>query len=244
MRKSQILFLQILSAAFLLNATPTFAQVEGDEENSFEEGILFKIHNVVPVKNSSGLIASCDFSATFYNRTQKTISDTQLTLMWEDEAIDDVINMEKREEKENLRTRKTNVSRYSTSSFTSSSLSMPLRLPTIKPGQQVTLKSKINTDRCFLLLNNVEVKVNKCRLKEAGTDKKKATINSNSSACTGMFLFVSDKNPEYYSEFKEISVNAENIKEKDDFTKQREELENLYSITANSLNSLADSLKD
>ena len=119
--------------------------------------------------------------------------------MWEDEAIDDVINMEKREEKENLRSRKTNVARYSTSDYTSPSLSMPLRLPTIKPGQQVTLKSKINTDRCFLLLNNVEVKVNKCRLKEAGTDNKKATINSNATSGTGMFLFVSDKNPEYYT---------------------------------------------
>lgn len=238
MNKSRLLFLQILSLAFTCGASVVVA---ADEADPLANGILFKIHDVVPVKSSSGLITSCDFGATFYNRTPNAISDAQINLMWEDDVIGDTIELEKREAKENLRTKRTTVSRYNTSSYNTVGVSMPLRLPPLKSNQQVTLKSKINTDRCFLLMNEVDVKVVSCRV-ISPSDKK--TNNINTKACDNLFRFVSDKNPEYYTEFKEVSLEEENLREKDAFEKQRDELNSIYSDAAGTLNSLASSLRD
>lgn len=238
MNKSRLLFLQILCLALTCGAGVAAA---ADEVDPLANGILFKIHDVVPVKSSSGLITSCDFGATFYNRTPNAISDAQINLMWEDDVIGDTIELEKREAKENLRTKRTTVSRYNTSSYNTVGVSMPLRLPPLKSNQQVTLKSKINTDRCFLLMNEVDVKVVSCRV-ISPSDKK--TNNTNTKACDNLFRFVSDKNPEYYTEFKEVSLEEENLREKDAFEKQRDELNSIYSDAAGTLNSLASSLRD
>ncbi len=239
MKKSRLLFFKVLSLGLILGSGVARAE---NELNPLANGILFKIHDVVPVKNSSGLITSCDFGATFYNRTADAISDAQINLTWEDEVIDDAINYERREAKEALRSKRTNVSRYNTSTYNTVGVSMPLRLPPLKSNQQVTLKSKINTDRCFLLMNDVDVKVVSCRI--ISSSDKKGVNSSNSKACEDLFRFVSDKNPEYYSEFKEISLEEENMREKNAFEKQKEELNAIYGDVANTLNTLASSLRD
>ena len=48
------------------------------------DAILFKIHDVVPVKNADGNVVSCDVGATFYNRTEKEINNASLNLIWAD----------------------------------------------------------------------------------------------------------------------------------------------------------------
>ncbi len=239
MNKSKLLFLQILGIALTCGAGAASA---ADEVNPLANGILFKIHDVVPVKSSSGLVTGCDFGATFYNRTPNAISDAQINLMWEDEVISDTIDLEKREAKEALRSKRSNTARYNTSTYNTVGVSMPLRLPPLKSNQQVTLKSKINTDRCFLLMNEVDVKVVSCRIIDAKS--KTGSVGNNAKACDDLFRFVSDKNPEYYTEFKEVSLEEENLREKDAFEKQKDELSSIYSDAANTLNSLASSLRD
>ena len=84
--------------------------------------------------------------------------------------------------------------------YNTKDITLDLKLPPIKSHQQVFLKAKVVTDRCFLLLNDVNVNVKKCGT--ASSDENLSKIG-----CENLFRFISPKSEEYYSEFKEISPN-------------------------------------
>ncbi len=191
-----------------------------------EDAILFKIHDVVPIKNADGMVTACDLGATFFNRSDKEISNSSVVLRWDDEVVAETIDQEQRNEREAKRLKRTNsVSRYKTSNLSSKDLTLNLKLPTLKPRQQFSLKSKITTDRCFLLLNNVEVNVRSCQL---GGGKDKDSLKSGRNGCQGMFKFVSIKDPEYYSEFKEVSLDDQKTLDAREAEQQRQGLVSSY----------------
>ena len=78
------------------------------------DGVLFKIHDIVPVKNADGVVSSCELGATFYNRTDKEISNAALNLIWTDEVIVDAINQEDRNMREAKKQNRQNLPRYNT----------------------------------------------------------------------------------------------------------------------------------
>lgn len=199
------------------------------------DAILFKIHDVVPVKNADGNVISCDVGATFYNRTDKEINNASLNLIWADEVVADAINQEERNAREAKRLNRRNVARYNTATYNSRNVTMSLRLPSMKPLQQVTLKSKVVTDRCFLLLNDMEVEVTDC-----GTATEGKTVSGrNNNNCSNLFRFISPKNAEYYSEFKPISIDEQKAQEQDASDKQKQEVNTLYKETIDSLAALS-----
>ena len=206
-----------------------------------EDAVLFKIHDIVPVKNADGLVTSCDLGATFYNRSDKEVSNSSLRLVWQDEVVAETIDQEQRNDRESRRLKRTNVARYKTSDFNTKDISLSLKLPPLKPHQQISLKSKINTDRCFLLLNEMEINVSSCTINGAST---KSGQNNSSKECSDLFQFVSVKNPEYYSEFKNISVEDQLTQEQALNESRKQELLNLYNDSMNSINQLTSNLED
>lgn len=109
-----------------------------------------------------------------------------------------------------------------------------MRLPTLKPYQQITLKSKVVTDRCFLLLNDMELNVTKC-----GTSDE-----ANAKSCANLFRFVGPKSAEYYSEFQKVSVDQQVALHNDKTDKQKQEVNSLYKETINEINALSKQIKD
>ncbi|MBS4773035.1 MAG: hypothetical protein KHX55_02020 [Proteobacteria bacterium] len=191
-----------------------------------EDTVLFKIHDIVPVKNADGNVVACDIGATFYNRTANEIKNASLNLVWTDEVIGEAITQEERSAKEAQRANRRNVPRYNTASYSSKSIVLKLRLPPLKSYQQVTLKSKVNTDRCFLLLNDMEVDVLNCG-NSSGDKKSKLPVAAQSS-CEGLFTYVSPASPEYYNDFQAISV-AEQIAQEDTLLQTKKDaLTNAY----------------
>ncbi len=177
-----------------------------NKDNEADKGfVLFKIHDIVPEKNVNGKVLYCNVGATFFNRTKEDISNAALTLSWSDDVIGDAIDQEERDDKEMRRTDpKAPRSRYSTAGFTGKLVNTSLKLPPLKAGQQVSLKTKVDTDRCFLLLNDMDVTVNNC-----GTAGMNERRSRNSSGCDNLFSYVSPKMPEYYTEFKETSYDEQ-----------------------------------
>ena len=202
------------------------------------DGVLFKIHDVVPVKNADGIVASCEVGATFYNRTDKEISNAALNLVWTDEVIVDAINQEDRNMREARKQNRQNLPRYNTATYSSSNVTLDLRLPMMKPHQQITLKSKIATDRCFLLLNDMEIKVTNCGT--AGDDKN--IYGRGTADCSNLFRYISPKNPEYYSEFKEVSSEEIAAQEQSESDRKKQEINTLYKETVNSITALSERL--
>lgn len=201
------------------------------------DAILFKIHDVVPVKNADGNVVSCDVGATFYNRTEKEINNASLNLIWADEVVADAINQEERNAREAKRQNR-RVARYNTATYNSRNVTMSLRLPSLKPLQQVTLKSKIATDRCYLLLNDMDIEVTNCGIaSEAKTPSNRANNN-----CSNLFRYIGPKNAEYYSEFKEISLDEQDKQEQSESDKKKQEINNLYKETVGSITALSKKL--
>ena len=55
-------------------------------QQSAQENILFKIHDVQPVKNADGAVVACDFDTTLYNRSNSALRAAVLNLTWTDET--------------------------------------------------------------------------------------------------------------------------------------------------------------
>lgn len=199
--------------------------------NAADDAVLFKIHDIVPVKNADGVVTSCDLGATFYNRTANNISDISLTFVWLDEVIADEIVQEERVEKENKRANRRSSSRFSTASYNEKDVIFNLKLPPLKSYQQITLKSKVNTDRCFLLLNDMEINVNSCRIGDGKSD------------CKGLFNFISVKNPEYYTDFQIISPEEQKAKETSMQDQQKQELNATYDQALEAIREIGSSIQ-
>ena len=202
------------------------------------DAVLFKIHDIVPVKNADGNVVSCDVGATFYNRTANEVTNASLNLIWADEVVADAINQEERNAKEAQRLNRRNVARYNTATYNDRNVTMSLRLPPLKPYQQVTLKSKVVTDRCFLLLNDMEIEVTNCGT-SADTGKSGVSSRAAAAACSNLFRFVGPKSPEYYSEFRPVSAEEQNAQEQNQSDQQKQEINSLYKETVSSINVLA-----
>lgn len=223
-RKAKI-WMQVLSLGMILTAGAAYAA---------EEVVLFKIHDVVPEKDANGKVLYCNVGATFFNRTKMDIANASLTLKWSDDVIGEAIDQEERAEKEQKRVNpRAERSRYTTAGFTGKTINTSLKLPPMKSNQQVTLKTKVDTDRCFLLLNDMDINVNNC-----GTASMSDKISR--QGCGNLFRYISPKMAEYYMEFKEISPEEQLALEESELEGVQKDLIKVFDDTAAIIKGITD----
>lgn len=215
-----------------LVALATVGSVSASEaDTSAKPAILFKIHDIVPVKNDEGEVISCDYTATFYNRSSVNVSGAVVDFVWHDQAIADVVEQEKQEDaKEN--NRNVNRARSVTERTTEKDVSTTIEVPAISPSGQVSVPAKVNTDRCFLLIEDVDFNVKSCNA--TSFDSAQGTRNGGSS-CSGLFMYVSPKDAQYYMEFKAVSVAAQKSEKESELDKQKKQVEGTFHKTVNTL---------
>lgn len=225
--KTKLLISSFACAAVLCTTTSSFA---AEKEDANGKGIiLFKIHDVSPDKDVNGLVTGCNISVTLYNRYDRALSNTQLQLIWDDEVVDEAISQEEMAQKEALRRNPENrTMRYPTSSNTPPTISTVIKMPLINAHQQLSLKNKINTDRCFLLLNDMNIKVNSCSFTGEGNNK----------GCSAHFQYISPRDPQYYTEFKEISYDAAVSEEENKINQTENNNKDIYDNIVNTLNKI------
>ena len=89
-------------ALLALSAVPAWAEDGEDSDelvSSIDESqpaVLFKVHDIKPLKNRDGKITNCEFNITFFNRSNKNVDNATVNLTWKDEAIGHVIEDEKK----------------------------------------------------------------------------------------------------------------------------------------------------
>lgn len=88
------------------------------------------------------------------------------------------------------------------------------------PHRQKSFTSEVATDKCFSLLDNVEYTVKSC-INEGETLEMKDSKIVGAGSCTGNFNYINSKNPEYYSEFKDV---PDSVLEKQAEEEKRNEL--------------------
>lgn len=210
----------------LMTLCGTFYTFSANAESTPQ--VLFKLHDIKPVLDSEGMVSSCEFSATFYNRTGNDVASAQIDFSWKDEVI---INDNEREEKRNSRSSRRVRNRKV--SGDSGELYSSINLPPLKNDRQITLKSKVETDKCFLLLENVDTKVVSCAFtSKSGADK----------GCVNLFKLVTPDNQQYYVEFKSVLVEEEAEQEKSQYQQLLTEIESGYDTVLKGIQNISTSM--
>ena len=223
MMKNKTFFLSLATAAYtFLNTFPAVALDEND-------AILVKIQDIKPIKDKNGITTSCEFLSTIYNRTNMDLSEISFDLAWVDTAVKNTIAIE-----QNINPNgRNNLS--GTADYISPDVISQISIPVLKRNSQKSMRGTINTDRCFILLEDAKIMVSYCKQNTKGKADKMQDIQS----CQSLFKYISSKSPEYYTDF--LAVSMETQKEMDIKEKQRqsEELDTLFKNAEANMNTTA-----
>ncbi|MGN0913914.1 MAG: hypothetical protein ACI4OW_03370, partial [Alphaproteobacteria bacterium] len=113
-------------------------------------------------------------------------------------------------------------------------------MPAIKAYKQLTMSSRLQSDRCFLLLGKTDFKVISCAVVDNRSSMSMASYGGDD--CSGLFKFVSSKEPDYYKEFKKISYDEEKAAKRTAQEKDTQEVNKAYGEAVDSLNSASSIL--
>lgn len=186
--------LAILSVAFnaliLSSSNVKAAEKPANEETSQTGAVLFRIENIEPQKNKDDLIDKCKFMVTVYNRTAKEISNASLKFKWQDNIDNKYKVVGDKIETKSEQTAKTIIEKE-------------VILEKMLPHMQKSFAQIVDTDKCFLLFDQLEYTVESCYYADENVVIKDGKKSGNGS-CTSIFNYINTQNPEYYSEFKDV----------------------------------------
>lgn len=206
------------------------------------ENVLFKIHDVQSVKNADGVINACDYNITFYNRSPRQLKSATLNLNWMDNSIASIITEEKKEEK-----KKSGRNYSKTEEVDSAALSTSVDVPTLEPYKQVTIRSRLQSDKCFLMLSDVNFSVKSCNIADNtdGNAMRVPVNNRNSgAACDGVFKFVPSTDPEYYRDFKPVSYEEDRRQGENQRMNDRRLINTKYDEVVSEMNKISSTLDE
>lgn len=225
-----------LQKTFVLSLLSILAVTTVSKAQETNPEVIYKIHDVTPVKEDNKVV-SCDFGITFYNRAPQMVSNLSLNFSWLDEVIDSQIKNEKQEE---VLDENGNVAGYDgksqTEELTPKKISVDVSIPPLAASKQISIKTNIKTDRCFLLLQKPTLGVRSCRY---GSEQSEEM----NGICNNLFNYISPEQPDYYNDFKDISYDQEKLEMETQAQKEKEELENIYENALDSVKRISDTLQ-
>ena len=78
------------------------------------------------------------------------------------------------------------------------------------------------------MIDNVKHSVKSCNLETAKGGKANAGGRGAGAGCNRIFQYVSAEDPQYYLEFKAVSVNAENAEREEANKKNKSQVDDMY----------------
>ena len=215
---NKALFLSLAVAAYSLVNTSTALALNEDD------AILVKIQDIKPVKDNNGLTTACEFISTVYNHTGMDLSELSFNLVWTDEAVKNTIELE-----QNLSRNNANNNFTGTADYVSSNVVSTINIPLLKKSSQKSIRSKIISDRCFILSEDAQIIVSAC--KQNGKENNKGNFS-----CQSLFHYISSKSPEYYTDFLEVSIEDQKELDSQEKERQTQALDKLFSTVESNLN--------
>lgn len=226
---SFVMALCAASVSYAQQASAPEAQEAVAEETSKPDAVLFRIENIKPVENENGLTDRCTFILTVYNRTQKEIEEAEIDLFWRDE-----ISAKYKVENEEV----TAVSKEAATTI----IHKNMLLEKIFPHEQKSFEGEVETDKCFLLLDQVEYRVNTC-IAAGDNIPVKDNKRMGNGSCTGSFDYINSKNPEYYSEFKDVPESVLEKQAEESKARELSGIENAYKAAEEGLDKITKELE-
>ena len=157
------------------------------EETSKPEAILFRVENITPITNKEGVTDECGYILTVYNRSDRPLKEAKLVLTW----VDNLSGKYRLKE---------NQLKVISGEKAVSYINSEITLDGVAPHKQKSFEQKVKTDKCYLLLDNTKFNVTSCNVE--GLSKVEG------ETCQSLFNYIDSKNPEYYSEFKDVPASV------------------------------------
>lgn len=193
------------------------------------EAIMLKIHDITPVKNDKGITSTCEFFATVYNRTSMSFQELTINMDWYDEAV---ANLIQREEQNNNNRDSNRRSNSRTKELTSPNISTSISIPALKSNSQKTIKARVNSDRCFLLVQDPRIDIPSCNIEnQPKQTSSSGGINRSGGSkfsCSALFHYISPKSPQYYTDFMAVSIDEQEETDKETLQRQGQELDTMF----------------
>ena len=184
------------------------------EPTTRSDAVIFKIHDIKPIDND-GVVTGCDFLVTLYNRTAINFRSFTINLDWLDDVesefrfekyVESVIGFEEaKKQKEFLGDK-----------FDTEPLKTAITVNAFGADTQISVKSHIDSEKCYLLLKEAKFNVTPCDILRSADNMTGAP----SQDCTTLFQLVDTSNPEYFGQFKNISATELAMRSKE--TENRE----------------------
>lgn len=229
--------LRSISLALSMVAFTVQAQETKDVEEATTKprAVLFKVHDIKSIENTDGVITDCDFLVTFYNRTTDSLRQAQVDMGWTD-TITARYTSENEEEtatKSDQRERR-GARNNDRNNIDLGEITTSVEMPALGSYKQATVKGSVKTEKCFLLLDNLNFNVASCGIigraetQNNNTRRNRVSNSRNTSECASLFQYVDSKNPEYYDEFKNISYSEQERLLSNEKAQDMTELESTY----------------
>ena len=187
---------KIIIAGLALSCLTSFvANAQPDEDTSDVGAILFRIENIVPLANKDGITDQCAYTLTVYNRMDKGLRSADLQLTWTDN-----VSGKYQINGDNLKVVGAKEAQIQ--------IAQIMTIDNVAPHSQKSFAQKVNTDKCYLLLNEMQYSVKSCSIEGQKMQTRKDLKGREIGGCSNNFNYIDSKNPEYYTEFKDIPASA------------------------------------
>lgn len=206
-------------------------QAQAAKETSKRETVIFRIEDIKPIENDEGVTSQCEFNFTVYNRMEKAIKEANIDLSWADNVAGKYkVNEDKLEVKKDAKKARFLISET-------------VNIKDIAPHQQKSFKFVVDTDKCHVLFDQVEYKVNEC-IADGDEIKIRNNKREGHGSCANMFDYINSQNPEYYSEFSDVP-ESELQQISDQRNKQDiQAIEDAYKNSIETLKKASNTLKE
>lgn len=191
------------------------AEEKKDEATSNAGTIIFRIENIKPIANNDGLINKCTFVVTAFNRMDKAVKEATLNFKWEDNIMGKYV-VSGQDIKVNSGDKAKTV------------VTTDITLNDIAPHSQKSFESSVDTDKCFLLFDNLNYTVMSCANEGDKVQMKDSKVVGNNEGCKNKFDYIDSKNPEYYSEFKDVPESVIAKQAEDEKVKEVKKINDEY----------------
>ena len=155
---------------------------------------------------------------------------------WTDETVTALVKDEKKAEQ-----KKSGRSYSKTENVTPPSVSTSIDVPQIEPFTQVTVRNRLQSDRCFLLIGDVKSSATNCSVIAAASKERVSPVSTNNKGgnCDGLFKFVSPTDPEYYREFKPVSYEEDKALSENKRAQDRRDINTQYDAAVTEINKVS-----
>lgn len=189
---------------------------QNQEATTRNNAVIFKVHDIVPV-SKDGVVTGCDFTITLYNRTNINFRNFTLNLMWKD-VVDERFEFDSYVKSLLGEKALGEEAKLLGGAVQSKPMETALNVSAFGANKQLSVKSHIDNEKCYLLLQQASYTVTPCDIARNTTKGDKTALGSDGKGCTSLFQLVDTSNPEYFGQFKEISAT--------DIAMQNQQLQN------------------